>query len=362
MPKYDAVVIGAGNGGLAAACRLAKAGKHTLLIEQHNLPGGVATSFRRGRFEFETALHEMCELGSAENPGGARKIIVDDFGLDIPWHEVPDNFRVITTARDGSPIDAVLPSGRENFISKMEELVPGCRKSVSDFFELGDETLEAGHYMTDAAGKVDSKLMQEKYPNFLRTAGYPVNKVLRALKMPDKAQDIMTTYWGYLGVDAEHLSFMQYVNMVTLYVTLGAYIPDRTSNQITTGLVERFRAMGGECWFNCRALKFNFDGDHISGVVTTCGEAETRYVVCNGNPSMAYAAMLPGDKVPERELKLANARRYSARMFVVYLGLDKTAEELGIHDYSFFLPQSADSVKEYNSLKSIETNKYNIAL
>ena len=362
MHKYDAVVIGAGNGGLAAACRLAKAGKRTLLIEQHNLPGGVATSFRRGRFEFETALHELCELGSPENPGGARKMLVDDFGLDIPWHEVPDNFRVITTARDGSPIDATLPSGRENFINKMEELVPGCRKSVSDFFELGDETLAAGHYMTDAAGKVDSKLMQEKYPNFLRTAGYPVNKVLKALKMPDKAQDIMTTYWGYLGVDAEHLSFMQYVNMVTLYVTLGAYIPDRTSNQITTGLVERFRAMGGECWFNCRALKFNFDGDHISGVVTTCGEVETRYVVCNGNPSMVYPSMLPADKVPERELKLANARRYSARMFVVYLGLDKSAEELGIHDYSFFLPQSADSVREYDSLKSIETNKYNIAL
>lgn len=57
MPKYDAVVIGAGNGGLAAACRMAKAGKKTLLIERHNMPGGCASSFRRGRFEFETALH-----------------------------------------------------------------------------------------------------------------------------------------------------------------------------------------------------------------------------------------------------------------------------------------------------------------
>ena len=38
MPKYDAVVIGAGNGGLAAACRMAKAGKKTLLIERHNMP------------------------------------------------------------------------------------------------------------------------------------------------------------------------------------------------------------------------------------------------------------------------------------------------------------------------------------
>ena len=32
MAKFDAVVIGAGNGGLAAACRLAKAGKKTLLV------------------------------------------------------------------------------------------------------------------------------------------------------------------------------------------------------------------------------------------------------------------------------------------------------------------------------------------
>jgi prolycopene isomerase len=362
MPKYDAVVIGAGNGGLTAACRLAKAGKKTLLIEQHNLPGGVASSFRRGRFEFETALHELCELGSAENPGGARKILCDEFGLDIKWYRVPDNFRVITTARDGSSIDASLPAGRENFINKMEEYVPGCKASVSDFFELGDETLAAGRYMTDSAGKADPKYMQAHYPNFLRTAGYPVNKVLKALKMPDKAQDIMNTYWGYLGVDADHLSFMQYANMVNLYVTLGAYIPEHTSHQISTGLVERFRSFGGEAWFGCRAEKILFDGDHVGGVRTTHGDVEARYVVCNGNPTMAYAGMIPKELVPEREVKLANARRYSARMFVVYLGLDRTAEALGITDYSYFLPESADSIKEYESLKRIETNKYNIAL
>ena len=46
MQKYDAVVIGAGNGGLAAACRMAKGGKKTLLVERHNLPGGCASSLR----------------------------------------------------------------------------------------------------------------------------------------------------------------------------------------------------------------------------------------------------------------------------------------------------------------------------
>ena len=363
MPKFDAVVIGAGNGGLAAACRLAKAGKKTLLIEQHNLPGGVASSFRRGRFEFETALHELCEFGSAENPGGCRQTIVDEFGLDINWYMVPDNFRVITTARDGSPIDATLPCGRENFINKMEEYVPGCRESVEKFFDLGAETLAAGKYMTASGGHPDSKLMQEKYPNFLRTAAYPVNRVLKALKMPDKAQDIINTYWGYLGVDADHLSFMQYVNMVCLYVNHGAWIPEKTSNQLTTGLLERFRAMGGTAWFNCRAEEILFDEEeHVNGLRTTAGTVDTRYIICNANPSMVYANMVPQSIVPDRERKLAAARRYSARMFVVYMGLNKSAEELGLKDYSYFLPQSADSVKEYESLKRIETNKYNIAL
>lgn len=80
--KYDAVVCGSGNSGLTAALTLQSAGKKVLLIEQHNLPGGSATSFRRGRFEIEPSLHELGEVGSAENPGTIRKMF-DDFGLDI---------------------------------------------------------------------------------------------------------------------------------------------------------------------------------------------------------------------------------------------------------------------------------------
>ena len=50
--SYDVVVIGAGNGGLAAAIRVLQGGYSCLLLEKHNLPGGFATSFKRGRFEF----------------------------------------------------------------------------------------------------------------------------------------------------------------------------------------------------------------------------------------------------------------------------------------------------------------------
>ena len=46
--RYDAIVIGAGLGGLSAATLLARNGRKVVLLERHNVPGGYATSFVRG--------------------------------------------------------------------------------------------------------------------------------------------------------------------------------------------------------------------------------------------------------------------------------------------------------------------------
>ena len=82
MNNYDVIVVGAGNGGLAAAAKTAKEGFKTLVLEKHNLPGGCATSFCRGRFEFAPSLHELChyctaeELDSVENKNGYIKALI----------------------------------------------------------------------------------------------------------------------------------------------------------------------------------------------------------------------------------------------------------------------------------------------
>lgn len=64
---YDALVIGAGLGGLTAAAKLARRGLRMLVLEQHTQPGGVATAFRRGSFMYEVSLHMTASTGEDDD-------------------------------------------------------------------------------------------------------------------------------------------------------------------------------------------------------------------------------------------------------------------------------------------------------
>ncbi|MBQ7736909.1 MAG: NAD(P)/FAD-dependent oxidoreductase [Oscillospiraceae bacterium] len=362
--QYDIVVVGAGNAGMSAALHCAMEGKKVLLIEQHNLPGGCATSFVRGRFEFEPSLHELCDIGTAEDPGEIRQMM-EEYGVKVDWKPVPDCFRIISQYTDGSPMDVTMPAGKEPFIDQMEVYVPGSRPKMEEYFELLEEIMAGTAYISASNGHADSKVLKEKYPNLLRTGAYPVKKVWDAIKLPKKCQDIMSTYWGYLGIDMTRMAFIHYCNMFMKYVTRAAYIPAHTSHEISNAMIERFRELGGEVWFNCRAEEFLFNGDRLCGVKTTMGTVECRYVLANINPDIIYARMMPKELIPEREKKLSTARNhnYSARMYTVYVGLNRTAEELGIQDYCIFMAGTSDSAKEYrNILGGYDSNNFTIFL
>ncbi len=359
---FDYIVIGAGNGGLGAALTLAKT-RRVLLLEQHNLPGGCATSFTRGRFEFDPSLHELCSVGPEEAPGNIRKMF-EGFGVDVDWVRINDCFRVISCYSDGTPMDVTMPSGRTEFIDAMERYVPGSRPYMEKMFRLFDETSAATDYFLETKDQ-SVRYMLKNFPNFLRVGSYSVRSVFAALRLPDKVQDIMSTYWTYLGVPLEHLSFFHYTNMVQTYVDRGAYIPRRTSHELSLRLAERFRELGGTLLYNTRAEKIVFEDGKIAGVKTNRGEFRAPRVLANINPDIVYGHMVPREYVPSREKRLITARRgrYGARMIGVYVGLDRTAEELGIKDYSLFLPGGSDSEVEYRRIMhGMKTNEYMVTV
>ena len=181
MADYDVIVIGAGNGGLTAGAQLSARGARVLVLEQHNLPGGFASSFVRGRFEFEPSLHELCDVGPAGDKGGVRKLLEDDLGVEVDFVRVPEAYRMILTTEN---LDVTMPFGIEEFADAVDGYVPGSRAAVRSYLDLCREVLDALNYLGASKGNPDKKVLLKQHGNFLRTAPYTVEEVTARFGIP----------------------------------------------------------------------------------------------------------------------------------------------------------------------------------
>ena len=72
---YDAIVIGAGMSGLAAAIRLSLMGKKICLLEKHSKSGGLNSYFARGKRSFDTGLHAVTNYFEKKEQTPLRSIL-----------------------------------------------------------------------------------------------------------------------------------------------------------------------------------------------------------------------------------------------------------------------------------------------
>ena len=372
MNNWDVIVVGAGCGGLTAAAAAAKEGKRVLLLERHNVPGGFATSFVRGRFEFEASLHQLCSFGTSEKSGSTRDIL-EKLGVAsaVKWVDIPGAYRLITTGSGGEPIDAVMPFGVEAYIAKMEQYVPGSRPSMERLFALAEEIVNTTGFMSSLDGKYDLKAINailKEHMNFLRTAPYCVNDVLDALAVPKKAQDIFCAYWMYLGAPSDTLSFIHYISMVYSYLTLGAVAPKHRSHDLSLALAHCVEENGGEVRYNSHVTRILTSKGSVSGVKLADGTIhKAKAVICGISPTTVYSKMINFEDVPKSCIQLTNARKFSARGLCMYLGLNRSYDELGITDHSLFICDTADSRKQFDLMGKLDSNNaqavvcYNVA-
>ena len=162
-----------------------------------------------------------------------------------------------------------MPFGIEAFIAQMEKYVPGSRPSMEKFFSLAETIRSAQAYTNSVNGKADPKIMLNRYSNFVRCGSYSVNEVLKSLKMPKRARDILNAYWCYLGAHCDDLSFIHYASMVIRYISRGAAMPKSRSHEISLAFVERIRELGGDILFNTEAVKIMTDAEDggVCGVI-----------------------------------------------------------------------------------------------
>ncbi|XP_025962715.2 all-trans-retinol 13,14-reductase [Dromaius novaehollandiae] len=127
--ELDAVVIGSGMGGLAAAGALAKAGKRVLVLEQHDQAGGCCHTFEERGSEFDVGIHYVGQM----HEGSMLRVALDQLTDGrLGWQRLADPYDVVCLGARQYQLRA----GKAAFAAALEEQFPAEKAAIREFMRL----------------------------------------------------------------------------------------------------------------------------------------------------------------------------------------------------------------------------------
>jgi len=349
MPDYDVVVIGAGNGGLTAANSLAQRNAKVLLLEQHNIPGGCATSFVRGRFEFEVALHQLSGLGTKDFSGPLRGLL-DQMGVldKIDFVEEDYIYRAVVPEK----LDVSIPADRAGAVAALKDTFPAEALQIEKFFDL---VWEFNTQMVNIFYIKDPEASKEKYPTYFKYALKNSQEVLDEYFQDPYLKLALATYWAYVGLPPSRLSFMDLAMLLWVYIEFKPYHMKGGSQAMSNALLNSFIENGGDVRFNCAAKKILIEGGRAKGVITEDGdEVRADYVISNASMITTYLELLGTEHTPADQLAMMGSRTLGPSAFTVYCGLDCEPRDLGIDVSTQFITMDADMDRQFASWRTLD--------
>lgn len=339
--QYDYIVVGAGMGGLSVANFLAKYNKKVLVLEKHNVPGGLVTSFSRKDSHFDLGIHGLYELKEGQSIPQFMEF------WNAPKVEIEGLCGDLKCFIDGKEYDFEHGKVRESFLKQF----PKNKDDVNHIFDIMSDINREMFSGTEAPEPpYDMNLFQlikfgmtakKRMPTFMKYGNKDAYKILDSFTTSDDLKTAIYSKSPYPMV------FMAFAYQWGIFGK--NYYPTNGMQAIPDSAVRGLECMGGELKLNTEVTEILVKDNQAYGVKTKDGLEYHGVVISNASPHFTYKWISDKVAVKEKMKKAILGRKIFEPIAALFMSFDEKKYNLGNMESISIL-----SKKDY----SMETNQY----
>ncbi|MCC6807938.1 MAG: NAD(P)/FAD-dependent oxidoreductase [Deltaproteobacteria bacterium] len=344
--EYDAIVIGAGLGGLACAAIMAKRGHQVLVLDQHYLAGGNATVFNRPGYEFDIGVHYV---GDCEK-GGQIPMVLEEAGVSVDFLPMdPDGFDTMVFP-DGFRF--AYPRGIDAFEARLLATFPDDAKGIKRYCSLVRQMFRLMRadnrplrlLLTLPRVTTALKYLDKTLKEFLDTC----------TKNPRLYAVLCGPHMDY-AVAPSRVSAPLHCGLIAHYLYTGACYPKGGGQVIADRLSEAIEAKGGKIMLRATVTKILVEDGRAVGVVfhnKHVGEqtVRARAIVSNADLKKTYAELLPAGAAKPKVAERVAGFEMAPGVGVVYIGARRDRLPKDIKNTNLWLFASDDVEADYKAI------------
>jgi all-trans-retinol 13,14-reductase len=316
---FDAIVIGAGLGGLSTAAFLATNGRRVLVLEQNQVVGGCSQVFRRrgNSYEFDVGVHYIGDCA----PGGTVDRLMRGLGLEdrIDFAELdPHGFSTITLPSATFRVPRGWQAYEDRLAATFPEQEEGIRRCVRTLRTVAEEIRsdqpESLRQAVARAGRLRSMLWWG-----LR----PLARLYDACGLSQEVRTVIAGESGDYGLPPSKAPVALHAGFLDHYLKAGAYYPKGGGQVIAARLTEVISAHGGIVRTKARVGRILLEGGRAAGVELVDGEqVGASVVVSNADIRRTYLELVGREHLPRRLRRKVEGFRMALPLFSLYLAVD----------------------------------------
>jgi phytoene dehydrogenase-like protein len=337
---YDALVVGSGIGGLTTAACLSKMGRKVCVLEQHYTAGGFTHSYDRNGYEWDVGVHYIGDMGSPHTTG--RKLFDHITDGALEWAPMDDHFDRIFLGEKHYDLVAGKAEYRQALIDAFPEEAPAIDTYLGYLREV--RRAMRGHTLKKIlpgwlAGRVARRHRKRRPGYFNRTT----REVLESLTANQELIAVLTGQWGDNGLPPARSSFIIH-SLIASHYMYGGYYPVGGASRMAETIIPVIQRSGGEVFTYASVEAILVNDGRVRGLRMADGhEIECPVVISNAGVFNTFTELLdesaPGVNIYRQRLQQV---RPSMASMCLYIGLQATAEELGLPKTNFWIYPSAN--------------------